>query len=209
MNRITLAIAFSAALGGGTIGYVANNDGHLTFVEPASSADVLSPEAAALYVPMDHTHITEVAIIPRGIRSVEDPTAYAPMTHATYDVPSTEPGLPPVHGDHWSATRSETVPGIVSLAEQVIFPAALAKCPGLASPRYPALSLAQLEYVGVEAKGGELYATGSIVSRGAIAGMPSITCRVSVRPPAEALAVVAKMSSDYLVPAIKAERGLR
>ena len=205
MNRIALAIAFGAALGGGTVHYVDNSSGALTFVEPPPSTDVLSAEAAALYVPMVPQHITQVHVIPRGIQSVEDPTAYAPMTHANYSVPATEAGLPPVEGEHWSATRSETVPGIVSLAEGVIYPAALAQCPGLASPRYPALSIAQVEYVGVE--GGR--AVGSIVSRSLVAGLPPIRCRVSVDPPPEALAAVAAMSAGSLVPAIKAERGLR
>lgn len=204
MNRITLALAFSAAIGGGTVGYVANDDGHLTFVEPAPSADVLSPEAAALYVPMAPQHITQVHIIPRGIQSQEDPTAYAPMTHANYSVPAAEAGLPPVVGEHWSATRSETVQSIIALAEGVIYPAALAQCPGLASPRYPTLSLAQVEYVGVEGT----RAVGSIVSRSLIAGLPPIQCRVSVDPPPEALATVAQMSAGFLVPAIKTERGL-
>ena len=205
MNRITLAIAFSAALGGGTVGYVSNDDDHLTFVEPAPSADVLSAEAAALFVPMTPSHLRFVHIIPRGIASVEDPTTYAPMTHASYSVPSTEAGIPPVADEHWSATRSETVPGIVALTEQVIFPAALAQCPGLASPRYPALSLAQVEWVGVDGA----RATARIVSRSLVAGLPPIECAVSVDAPPEALATVAQMASGYLVPAIKAEKGLR
>lgn len=205
MNRITLAIAFSAALGGGTVGYVANDDAHLTFVEPAPSTSVLSAEAAALYVPMTPEHLRFVHIIPRGIPSVEDPTVYAPMTHASYSVPSIEAGIPPVQGEHWSATRSETVPGIVGLTEQVIIPAALATCPGLASARYPTLSLAQVEWVGVDGA----KATARIVSRSTVAGLPPIECAVSVAAPPAALATVHGMASAYLVPAIKAERGLR
>ena len=206
MNRITLALVFSAALGGGTVGYVANDDGHLTFVEPAPSADVLSAEAAALYVPMDPSHLRFVHIIPRGIQSVEDPSAFAPMTHASYSVPSTEAGIPPVQGEHWSATRSETVPGIVGLVEQVIIPAALATCPSLASARYPQpLTLAHAEWLGVDGT----KATARIVSRSLIAGLPPIECAVSVDAPEAALLTVQQMTAGYRVPAIKAEKGLR
>lgn len=206
MNRITLAIAFSAALGGGTVGYVANDDDHLTFVEPAQSASVLSPEAAALYVPMGPEHFRFVHIIPRGIASVEDPSVYAPMTHASYSVPSIEAGIPPVADEHWSASRSETVPGIEALFQQVIVPAALAKCPALASPRYPQpLTLAHVEWLGVDGT----KATASIVSRSLIAGVPPLPCPVSVDAPEAALAVVQGMQRDALIPAIKAEKGLR
>lgn len=205
MNRITLAIAFSSALGGGAVTYVANDDAHLTFVEPAPSAAVLSAEAAALYAPMAPEHLRFTHIIPRGIQSNEDATAFAPLTHASYSVPSTEAGLPPVQGEHWSATRSETVPSIVGLVEQVIIPAALATCPGLASARYPAPGLAQVEWVGVDGA----KATARIVSRSTIAGLPPIECAVSVDAPPAALATVQQMAADYLVPAIKTERGLR
>lgn len=222
MNRITLAVAFAAGLGsGGAVTYVANDDGHLTFVEPPPSADVLSAESAALYTPMTDRHVTMVHIIPRGVQGVdadggpavtEDGGAiYAPRTHAAYSVPSVDGVLLPVADEHWSNTRSETVPGIAALAEQVIFPAALVQCPWLATPHYDGpLTLAHTDYLGTEVRGGSVHAVARIISRPRVAGLPAEPCNVDVPdPPAEAVAAVAAMSAGYLVPAIKAERGLR
>lgn len=216
MNRVTLAFIFATStVGTGTLGYFTNADHRLHFPEPAPVEERLSPEAAALYEVLDERHVTQVHIIPRGIRGLDADggpafdadggVVVAPMTLAVYSVPSVTPGLPPVADEHESSTNSGAVPQIVALASEVIFPAALAKCPGLALPHYPPLSLAQVVRMGVEGD----KATASILSHSLVVGVPPLPCEVDVEAPPEALTLVQQMTADLLVPAIREERGFR
>lgn len=204
--RITLALAFAAGVGAGGGTAVLVDADQFTFTAPVTSAKVLSAPAAQRFAAFDATHFEYVHIIPRGIQSAEDPNVYAPVTHARYSVPSTSAGRAPITGEHWSPTRSETVPGIVALVDQVILPAAQAQCPDLQdSEAYPAPSLAHADYVGVEGdKAVALLRVPSLLE-----GLEPVVCRVRTDAPPEAFAAVHAMKAQFLVPAIKEERGLR
>lgn len=178
------------------------------FVEIASSVVKLSAPAAARFEPLAPAHFEYTHITFRGVSAVlpVHGVVWAPVTHVRYSVPSTRAGGAPYANEHRSLTRSETVPGIVALTQGVIFPAALAQCPDLADhDAYPTLTEAFVDYVGVE--GSE--AVGLLVVPSLLEGLPPLRCQVHAPASAEALAQVAGMVSGYLLPAIKAETGLR
>jgi hypothetical protein len=180
----------------------------VSFPEPAPRiAKPLSPEAALRFAPLDANHFEYVHIIFRGSCTDTDggERLCAPATHVRYSVPSAKGGAPYAN-EHMSLTRSETVEGITGLTQAVIFPAARAKCPDLADPEaYPPLNLAHVEYVGVE--GGQAVAQLRVPSL--LEGLNPLPCPVSVGASKEALDQVHAMKVAFLVPAIKAETGLR
>lgn len=204
---ILLAFLIGIA-GGGTATLISTPEG-LTFPEPAPRiAKALSPEAAARFEPLNLKRQAEYThILFRGVCVDTDggERLCAPRTHVRYSVPSLKGG-PAYPGEHESNTRSETVPAIVALTEQVIFPAALRQCPDLADREaHPDLDLAHVDYVGVEGP----KAVGSLTVPALLDGLPERKCHVKTAAPQEAFDMVDAMTEEHLAPEIRKETGLR
>ena len=125
-------------------------------------------------------------------------------THANYSVPAVNPALPPLKSEHRSPTNAGTITTIQALILSVILPAwdvAHPAIPGV----YPAGTLAHLQYAGVE--GGRWVARLSVPS--SVAGVPSLEDTISGTPPAYAVAAVSSLVNDYVIPAVRLEKGLR
>ncbi len=204
----TLAIVFLAGLGvgGGTASLIDAKP--LTFEAPAKTvATALEAKASARFEPLTQAAVEYVHVIWRGVPASTDAgVAYAPLTHVRYKVPSTKGGAPYV-GEHRSFTNGDTLESLLGLNRAVIFPAAKAQCPDLADAEaYPALEDGHVEYSGVEA---DKKAVARLVVPSLLAGLPPVVCDVRTPAPAEAMALVAGMVDERVLPAIKEETGLR
>jgi hypothetical protein len=207
MNRsILLAFLFGVGTGGAGTATLVDSTG-VAFPEPASAVTKLDARAQARFVPFTAEHFQYVHISFRGVPAQTDAgVLWAPATHARIRVPSTRSGGAPFQHEHRSLTRSETVDLIVGLTQGVVFPAALEQCPDLADDEsYPPLSEAHVDYVGVE---GSL-AVARLVVPSLLPGLPEVQCVARISAPDEALAQVTAAKDEFLIPAIKAETGLR
>lgn len=207
MNK-QIVLAFLLGTGaGGTVTAQLTPVAGVSFQEPAPTiSKPLSTAAAERFAALVPEHFTEVNIIPLGrCVSTDGGTLCAPVTHATYSVPSTTGGRP-YRKEHWSLTRSETVEDIEALTRGVVFPAALAKCPELADQSaFPKLDMAHAQWVGVEGKD----AVALLRVPSLLEGLDAVECPVRTRAPPEALAVTWVMTAEHLIPAIRTETGLR
>lgn len=208
-----LALAFGLSFGAG--GYALVDSAPYTVAAPVASPEqmVLSAPAAARFVPLVVEHIPEISISLRGQVSAEDPAVFFPVTVARYAVPSLRAGGAPLTGEHRSLTNSDAMPGIVGLVEQVVLPSMVALCPDLSDrDAYPEPTVAHVQAAGIEARGGEVFVTGNAEVPALLEGLPAVRCRIpvgAVPAPPGAVGAVTAMVAGYVVPAIKAERGLR
>jgi hypothetical protein len=211
----SLVLAFAGAIGVGAIGgagvKLVSSDGYTVAAPPpASTAPVLSEAAAARFLPLDVQHFSEVSVQTRGAVSEEDPNVWFPVTHARYCVTALRAGGACLPGEHRSLTNSDAVPGILALIQGVILPAAVATCPDLSDAEaYAPATVAHVESAGVEMRGGRLLAVGRVVAPALLEGLPNAQCNVAVPAPKEAAEQVTAMLRGYVVPAVRAERGLR
>jgi hypothetical protein len=205
----TLALAFSGALGvlvgGGGVSLVDSQPYTPASIPSSARATLLSAAAAQRFVPLSSAHVTEVEVVLRGIQSAEDPNVWFPQTHAWVSAPPVVEGRAAFRHEHWSLTNSAAMPGILALVEQVILPAAAAQCPDLADADAYPLRTEHVESAGVRGS----QAVARIVVPSVVEGLPPVTCSVSAPAPPEALAGVVQMLDGFVVPAVKAETGLR
>ncbi len=205
----TLAIVFLAGLGvgGGTASLIDATP--LTFPDaPKYVSAALDPRASVKFSALSQASFEYVHVIWRGASTpIDGGFAYAPMTHARYSVPSARSGGKPYVGEHYSYTNGDTIAPLLGLNRAVLFPAALATCPDLTDAEaYPALEDGHVEYSGVEK---DQKAVARFVVPSLLAGLPPVVCDVRTPAPAEAMALVAGMVDERVIPAVKDETGLR
>jgi hypothetical protein len=109
---------------------------------------------------------------------------------------------------HWSATRPEAVQGILMLINSVIIPTAISMISDLISTEcYSSsnISILDLEYAGLEGE--------NIIARLEIKPIvddaPNIPLNISFSAPTEIMAAINQMIDVFMIPAIKAEIGVR
>ena len=172
----------------------------------------MPPFNPLLYEPLARRHFQMVRVFPQangeGTHLDGAPEGTCWTTNAEVLIPSISPllGVPVVQHTHWSPTNATTIEGITALIQGVIIPAAVVNATDLlASGCYATPTLLDVEIAGLE--GTE--AVGHITLNPTVPDAPVVKLVTRVTLPPEVNAQIDALVDAFMLPALRAELGMR